>query len=124
MPGCGVSCVKPLYSVASVDGHFLLSSVMHQIILTLWDCCTPICRQVVGDSCCQQSLFTLEHVFLCNTCIQYLSYKNCCKYREGFVMCLPIMIAIYKYVKGFQAKGGVLHRKKTWQNTRVEKKNR
>lgn len=45
-----------------------------------------------------------------------------CKYGEGFVMCLPSMIAIYKYVKGFQAKGCVLHRKKTWQKTRFEKK--
>jgi hypothetical protein len=41
---------------------------------------------------------------------------------EGFVMCLPSMIEIYKYMKGLKAKGCILQRKRTWQQTHVEEK--
>jgi hypothetical protein len=40
---------------------------------------------------------------------------------EGFAMCLPSIKAIYKYLKRLKAKSCVLHRKRTWQKTHVEK---
>jgi hypothetical protein len=129
VPSFGVSCVHPLYSAASVIGHFLLSSVLHQIILNLGLLHTNFAHRLLVSAVISTIYLPWEYHW--NMCFCTVHVLNTYPTRsvvvnvgEGFAMYLPSIIAIYKYMKGLKTKGCILHRKRTWQKTHVEKNNR
>jgi hypothetical protein len=110
--------------VAHIFGQFLLASLPCEIFLT------EIAAPIFADSLLLSDVISTLYLqwkyhwnIVCFCAVHLNTYpaRIVVNTDEGFAMCLRNMTSIYKHMKGFEAKGFILHRKRTWEKTVLRK---